>query len=66
MNKVDTAINLPTIATYNLRSLFPKLGNVKNDIIEREIDAAFCCEIWEKVKIKHTSLKLRGCLRLKV
>ena len=45
MNKVDTAINLPTIATYNLRSLFPKLGNVKNDIIEREIDAAFCCEI---------------------
>ena len=50
MTKVDkhqTALNLPIIATYNLRSLLPKINSLKTDLIEREIDVAFLQEIWE-------------------
>ena len=28
-DRISCALSLPTIATYNCRSLFPKLGNVK-------------------------------------
>ena len=35
------AICLPTVATYNLRSMIPKIGNLTTDILEREIDCAF-------------------------
>ena len=48
MNKQEIASSLPTVAVYNFRSLFPKLENVKTDILNRNISLAFCCEIWEK------------------
>ena len=38
---------LPTVATYNLRSLFPKIKNLSTDILERRIDVAFLSETWE-------------------
>ena len=53
IDRITCAVNLPTIATYNCRSLFPKLGNIKTDIIERTIDVAFLCEIWEKKENKN-------------
>ena len=40
---------LPTVANYNLRSLFPKIINFKTDMRERKIDIAFLSEIWETV-----------------
>ena len=43
----NTALTLPIIATYNLRSLLPKVKSLKTDLIEREIDLAFLQEIWE-------------------
>ena len=39
---------LPIVATYNLRSLLPKIKSLKTDIIERSIDISFLQEIWEK------------------
>ena len=48
MDRIPTASSLPTIATYNLRSLKPKIKSLKTDIIERKIDVAFLQEIWEK------------------
>ena len=42
-------VTLPTIATYNLRSLFPKIKNFKRDIKERNVDLALLSEVWEKV-----------------
>ena len=51
-NKINRAVNLPSVAVYNCRSLFPKLGNIKTDILERSVHAAFCVEIWEKSENK--------------
>ena len=53
-DKIVEALNLPTVATYNLRSLFPKVGNLTTDMLERNIDCGFLCEIWEQVdKAEH-------------
>ena len=47
-DKISAAGCLPTIATYNLRSLLPKIGNLTTDILERKIDCGFLQEIWEQ------------------
>ena len=47
LDKITTALSLPTIATYNLRSFLPKAGNTVTDILERNIDCALLQEIWE-------------------
>ena len=57
-DRFSCALNLPTLATYNCRSLFPKLGNVSRDILERNIDVAFLCEIWEKKENKNHQLQI--------
>ena len=44
-DKISAAVHLPTIATYNMRSLFPKIGNVKTDLLERGISLGFFSEI---------------------
>ena len=49
-NRVDVALNLPAVASYNLRSLFPKVRNFVTDILERNIDLAFLSEIWENAE----------------
>ena len=36
--KTQKALNLPSVATYNMRSVFPKISNLKNDLLERAID----------------------------
>ena len=50
--------NLPTLACYNMRSLFPKIKNLAIDIIEREIGLACLNEIWEKNESKEHQNKL--------
>ena len=47
-----------------MRSLFPKLGNLKTDIKERNIDLAFLCEIWEKKESKTHKLEIEKMLEL--
>lgn len=46
-DRITTALNLPIVASYNLRSLGPKVNSLKTDLIERSIDLAFLQEIWE-------------------
>ena len=46
-DKISAALSLPTVATYNLRSFFPKAGNLTTDMLERSIDLGFLVEIWE-------------------
>ena len=56
IDKISTALSLPIIATYNLRSLLPKVNCLKTDILEREIDVAFLQGIWENSEnIKYQS-----------
>ena len=47
-DKFTAALNLPTVATYNLRSLMPKIDSLKTDFFERKIDVGFLTEIWEQ------------------
>ena len=42
------AEQLPVVNVCNIRSLFPKIENFKNDFLERGIEVALLCEIWEK------------------
>ena len=51
-DKISAAQYLPAVATYNTRSLFPKIGNVKTDLIERQIDVGFFSEVWQKSENK--------------
>ena len=48
IDKITAALSLPIVATYNLRSLFPKIESLKTDLIERQIDVGFLTEIWEQ------------------
>ena len=48
IDNIPTASSLPSLATYNLRSLAPKIESLKTDILERKVDVAFLQEIWEK------------------
>ena len=47
-DKISAALSLPTVATYNCRSLFPKIDSLKTDLLERQIDVSFLTEIWEQ------------------
>ena len=47
-NKTIQALTLPKVANYNMRSLFPKIGNFSLDMRERTTDIAFLTEVWEK------------------
>ena len=52
LRRAACALNLPSIAAYNVRSLFPKLSNVIDELLEREINCSFFPEIWEKAENK--------------
>ena len=45
VDKIAAALRLPTVATYNLRSLFPKIESLKTDLLERKIDVIFLTEV---------------------
>ena len=62
-DKLTTALNLASVATYNCRFIFPKLGNLKTDLIEREIDVGFMVEIWEKKENKNHQLEIEKLLK---
>ena len=58
------AHNLPVIAVSNLRSLFPKVGNVITDMLERQIDVNLCCEIFENANNKRHKDEIEKMLEL--
>ena len=63
-DKITAALHLPTVAAYNLRSLFPKVGNLTTDILERSIDVSFCTEIWEQEHNKEHQFEIEKLLEL--
>ena len=52
IDKISASSNLPIVASYNCRSLFPKVESFKTDVLERMVDVSFTCEIWEKKENK--------------
>ena len=63
-SKTNAAIFLPTVATYNLRSMIPKIENLKKDIIERQIDVSFLQEIWEVANKSEHRFEIEKMLEL--
>ena len=63
-HKTHCAVNLPSVATYNMRSVFPKISNLKDDLIERSIDCAFLVEIWEKTENKKHQHEIEKMLEI--
>ena len=62
LKKFEIALNLPTIAAYNMRSIFPKIENFKIDMLERAVDVAFVSEVWEKKEKKEHNLEIEKML----
>ena len=63
-NKTIQALTLPKVANYNMRSLFPKIGNFSLDMRERTTDIAFLTEVWEKREKKKHQFKLEEMLEM--
>ena len=63
-DKIATAIDLPVVAAYNSRSLFPKLENFKIDLIERKIYCAFVSEVWEQSESKEHLFQIEKMLQI--
>ena len=61
-DKITTTLGLPIVATYNVRSLFPKVGNFKTDILERNISVSFVSEIWQRSDKKEHSVEIEKML----
>ena len=63
-DKVTAALYLPVVATYNCRSLFPKIRSLKQDLLERKIDVGFCQEIWEQSQNSEHKFEIEKMLEL--
>ena len=61
-DKITAALSLPVVATYNLRSLFPKIGNLTTDMLERSVDVGFLSEIWENTTNAEHSFEIEKLL----
>ena len=63
-DKITCGLNLPPIATYNMRSVFPKISNLKDDILERSLDCVFLVEIWQKKENKMHQYEIEKMLEM--
>ena len=63
-DKFSAALNLPIVAAYNARSLFPKIGKFKTDMLERKVSVAFVSEVWEKSEDKQHTFEVEKMLEL--
>ena len=59
------ALTLPKITLYNMRSMWPKIGNLADDICLRETDICFLTEIWEKKESKKHQRSIEEMMEMK-
>ena len=64
IDNISASNDLPTVASYNCRSLFPKIENFTTDLLERQIDCGFACEIWQQIDNKEHSEKIEELLEM--
>ena len=63
-NRKVEALTLPRIVNYNMRSFFPKCANFAQDVHERESDAIFLTEVWDKQENKKHQNKIEELLEM--
>ena len=51
-NKLLDALGLPVFTVYNMRSIWPKLNSLAEDIVERSADISFLSEVWSNLSRK--------------
>ena len=56
-NKCIQALSLPTILSYNMRSIWGKLSSFAEDMHERDCQISFLCEVWEKSENRKHQMK---------
>ena len=61
---ISSAMSLPTVATYNCRSLFPKIDSLKTDLLERQIDVGFLTEIWQQTHNNEHNFEIEKMLEI--
>ena len=64
IDKIAAALNLPIVATYNLRSMIQKLKSLKIDILESSVDLGFLQEIWEQEDNKDHQFEIEKMLEM--
>ena len=64
-NKCIQALSLPTVLSYNMRSIWSKLNNFATDMLERSADCSFLCEVWEKSESKKHQQKIEEMLEMR-
>ena len=62
-NKILQAVSMPKMSCYNMRSLMPKIENLAQDIEDRNCSISLLTEVWEKLKIRSTNIKLKNSLK---
>ena len=61
--RLVAAAHLPAVACYNMRSIFPKIRNVRADMLERGISVGFFSEVWEKAEKKSHKSEIENLLQ---
>ena len=61
----ETQTDLPNIALYNARSLWPKIKNFVTEVHEREIDICLITEVWENSESKEHKNKIEYLMEMK-
>ena len=64
VNNASVAHHLPVVTVCNLRSLFPKIGNFKIDLFERQVDVSLCCEVWQKAENRKHKAEIEQMLEI--
>ena len=64
-NKVVKALSLPTVWSANHRSIWPRLANTIDELIELEAHVAFHCEHWQNSDNKNKQYQLKKAYELK-
>ena len=64
-NRVLQSLSLPTISSYNMRSLLPKLDSYAEDFEDRDTGVSFLTEIWTKADNNKHQNKLHELFEMK-
>ena len=64
-NKVVQALSLPKMSSYNMRSLWSKVGNFGTDMIDRNCSLSFLVEVWQKSENRKHQYRIEELFEMK-
>ena len=64
-NKAVTAISLPNLWGANHRSLWPRLENTLDELVELQAHVGFHCEVWENKENKKHAIEIEKAYELR-